>query len=63
MTYTLNHKSPKHIIRTLYKVEGLTFSNLALRLGMKYFFQKRRGWTEGDCLETGDFLLRHDILT
>ena len=25
---------------------GLTSSNLAIRLGMKYFFQKGRGWKE-----------------
>ena len=25
----------------------LTSSNLAVRVGMKYFFQKGRGWTKG----------------
>ena len=43
----------------LYKGEGgLTFSNLPVRLGMKYFFWKGWGWTKGRvCLERDDSLL------
>ena len=42
-----------------YKGEGgLTFSNLPVRLGMKYFFWKGWGWTKGRvCLERDDSLL------